>query len=98
MRDTLEDLLRRHFTRETGLYITSEEHSIPESYEKDWSDLFEGDVGEFLDRDDMRELKNLNPLLDCDVRFNGEDCVICVTVYDDILECFVEEDNPYEEY
>lgn len=83
MSDTLGDLLKRHFTRETGLYITSEEHSIPESYEKDWSEFFDGDVGEFLDRDDMQKLRDLNPVLDCDVRFNGADCLIYVSIYDD---------------
>lgn len=83
MRDTLEELLKRHFTRETGLYITSEEHSIPESYEKDWIEFFDGNVEEFLDRDDMQKLRDLNPVLDCDVRFNGCDCLIYVTIYDD---------------
>ena len=83
MSDTLGDILKRHFTRETGLYITSEERSIPESYETDWCELYDGDVGEFLDRDDMRKLQDLNPVLECDVRFNGYDCLICVTIYDD---------------
>lgn len=87
MRDTLGELLKRHFTRETGLYITSEEHSIPESYETDWCEYFDGDVGEFLDRNDMNKFQNLNPVLDCDVRFNGYDCLIYVTIYDDnVLE------------
>ena len=83
--DTLGDVLKRHFTRETGLYITSEEHSFAESNEKDWYEYFDGDVGEFLDRDDMQELQDLNPSLDCDVRFNGDDCLIYVTIYDDTV-------------
>lgn len=87
MRDTLGELLKSHFTRDTGLCITSEEHSIPESYDTDWCELYDGNVVEFLDRDDMRALQDLNPVLDCDVRFNGCDCLICVTIYDDkILE------------
>lgn len=87
MRDTLGELLKKHFTRETGLYITSEEHSIPESYETDWCEYFDGDVGEFLDRNDMKKFQDLNPVLDCDVRFNGYDCLILVTIYgDNVLE------------
>ena len=83
---TLGDVLKRYFTRETGLYITSEEHSIPESYEKDWSEFFDGDVGEFLDSDDIRELRDLDSVLDCEITFSGTDCLIHVTVFDNVLE------------
>lgn len=86
MRDTLGDVLKRHFTRETGLYITSEERSIPESYEKDWSEFFDGDVGEFLDSDDMKEFRDLDSVLDCEITFSGTDCLIYVTVFDNVLE------------
>lgn len=95
MSDTLGDLLRRHFTRETGLYITSEEHSIPESYEKDWSEFFDGDVGEFLDRDDMKKFRDLDSILDCEIAFHGYDCLIHVAVYDSVLE---ENDDTCEDY
>lgn len=87
MRDTLGDVLKRHFTRETGLYITSEEHySIPESYEKDWSEFFSGDVGEFLDRADMKEFRDLDSVEDCEITFSSMDCMIYVTVYDHVLQ------------
>lgn len=95
MSDTLGDVLKRHFTRETGLFITSEEHSIPESYDTDWCEFYNGDVGEFLDSEDMKKFRDLDSVLDCDVRFNGCDCLICVTVYDDVLE---ENDDIREEY
>lgn len=89
MRDTLGELLKKHFTRETGLYITSEEHSIPESYETDWCEYFDGDVGEFLDRDNMRAFRELDSS-DCEIRFEGSDCLIHVTVYDSVLEYYEE--------
>ena len=63
----LGDVLKRYFTREAGLYITSEEHSIPESYEKDWS-------------------RDLDSVLDCEITFSGTDCLIHVTVFDNVLE------------
>lgn len=86
MKDTLEDVLKRHFTRETGLFITSEEHSIPESYETDWSEFFDGSVGEFLDRDDMKKFRDLDSVLDCEIEFSGSDCLIYVTVFDNVFE------------
>lgn len=86
MRYTLGDVLKRHFTRETGLFITSEEHSFAESYETDWHEYFDGDVGEFLDRDDMKKIRELDSVLDCEIRFDGSDCLIHVTVFDNVLE------------
>lgn len=86
MRDTLGDLLKRHFTRETVLYITSEEHSIPESYETDWCEYFDGDVGEFLDRNDMKKFQDLDSVEDCEITFDVMDCMVWVTVYDSVLE------------
>lgn len=94
MRDTLGDLLKRHFTRETGLFITSEEHSFAESNEKDWYEFYDGDVGDFLDRNDMQKFRDLDSILDCEIRFDPSDCMIYVTVYDNVLE----EDDICEDY
>lgn len=85
MSDTLGELLKRHFTRETGLYIRSEEHSIPESYETDWAELYDGDVGDFLDRDDMQKFRDLDSVFDCQITFDAMDCMVFVTVYDSAL-------------
>lgn len=86
MRDTLGDVLKRHFTRETGIYITSEERSIHESYEKDWDEFFDGDVGEFLDSEDMKKFRDLDSVLDCEITFSGKDCLIYVTVFDNVFD------------
>lgn len=85
MRDTLGDVLKRHFTRETGLYITSEEHSFVDS-QTDWWDFFDGDVGEFLDRADMKKLRDIDSVVDCEIAFSGSDCIVYVTVYDHVLQ------------
>lgn len=86
MRDTLGDVLKRCFTRETGLYIKSEEHYFTESNEKDCCEFFDGDVGEFLSRDDMKEFRELDSVEDCDITFDAMDCMVFVTVFDNVLD------------
>ena len=86
MGDTLGDILRKHFTRETWLCIKSEEHHFTESNETDCSEFFSGDVGEFLERDNMKEFRDLDSVEDCDITFDAMDCMIFVTVYDHVLQ------------
>lgn len=86
MRDTLGDVLKRHFTRETGLCIKSEEHYFAESYETDWCDFFDGEVGDFLDRADMKKLRDIDSVVDCEITFDVIDCLVYVTVYDHVLQ------------
>ena len=82
--DTLGNFVKKHFTKDNYIVITSDEWCIGETYEKDWIEYFDGSVEEFLNSDECKNLRDVE-LYQCRLKFDNCECTINVILDDNAL-------------